>query len=291
MLSYEKLKKNPRRFLALTGLTLHEFKILLPAFTRAYERSYPVPRTVVKKKQKRSRGGGRTAVLTSRESQLLFILVYQKTYALQVVQGELFELSQPQTNYWIHHLLPVLQSALDALGFVPERDGKQVAAHERPRTDRRDMIIDGTDRRRQRPKNPEKQALHYTGKRKTHTDKNVLLVARSTKRIAFLSATQAGSVSDKKVATHAQITYPRHTRLRKDLGFEGYEPRVERTYQPKKTEGSSADRASQAGESQVGTHPCSCRACDLWCQAQSHCQRCSPQYQSGHLGSCHGSGL
>lgn len=236
MLSYEKLKKNPRRFLALTGLTPHEFNILLPAFTRAYEHHYPVSCIAVKKKRKRSRGGGRKAILTSRESQLLFILVYQKTYALQVVHGELFDLSQPQTNYWIHHLLPVLQSALDALGFAPERDGKHVAAHERLRTDRRDVIIDGTDRRRQRPKNPEKQALHYTGKRKTHTDKNVLLVARSTKRIAFLSTTQAGSISDKKVAVHAQITFPPHTRLRQDLGFEGYAPRVERTYQPKKNQ-------------------------------------------------------
>lgn len=234
MLNYEKLQKNPRRFLAFTGLAPREFKILLPAFARAYKQHHAVSATAIKKKRKRSRGGGRKAVLASRESQLLFILVYLKTYALQVVQSELFGFSQPQTNHWIHRLLPVLQTALDALGFAPERDGTQVAAHERQRTDRRDLIIDGTDRRRQRPKKPEKQALHYTGRKKAHTDKNVLLVARSTKRIAFLSVTQAGSVSDKKVADQAHISYPRHTRLRKDLGFQGYEPRVERTYQPKK---------------------------------------------------------
>ncbi len=235
MLSYEKLKTNPRRFLALTGLTPREFQFLLPAFTRAYEQCAARSRTAGKKKHKRSRGGGRRTVLASSESQLLFILVYLKTYALQVVHGELFGLSQPQTNYWIHQLLPALQSALDALGLAPERQGQHVAAHERQHTDRRDLIIDGTERRRQRPKNAEKQALHYTGKKKTHTDKNVLLVTRSTKRIAFLSATQAGSISDKKVAEQAQITYPRRTRLRKDLGFQGYEPRVERTYQPKKS--------------------------------------------------------
>ena len=38
------------------------------------------------------------------------------------------------------------------------------------------LIIDGTERRRQRPKNPEKQALHYSGRKKTPCDKNVIVV-------------------------------------------------------------------------------------------------------------------
>jgi DDE superfamily endonuclease len=235
MLRYENLKTNPRRFLALTGLTPREFQALLPAFTRSLEQGAARSRTAGLKKRKRSPGAGRRAVLATREAQLLFILVYLKTYALQVVHGELFGLSQSQTNYWIHQLIPALQAALDDLGVRPERAGQHVAAHERRRTDRRELIIDGTDRRRQRPKNAEKQALHYTGKRKTHTDKNVLVVTRATKRIAFLSATVAGSTSDKKVAEQAQISYPRGTRLRKDLGFQGYEPRGARTYQPKKS--------------------------------------------------------
>jgi hypothetical protein len=33
------------------------------------------------------------------EDKLLFILVHLKTYPLQVVMGELFDLSQPQVNY------------------------------------------------------------------------------------------------------------------------------------------------------------------------------------------------
>jgi hypothetical protein len=235
MLNYEELRKQPRRFLALTGLTLREFKSLLPAFVRAYQKLYPAEQTQAGTDRQRRPGGGRPAVLFSPEAQLLFILVYQKTYALQVVQGELFGLGQSQANYWIHHLLPVLQLALAALGFKPEREGAHFAKHERNHQARRDLIIDGTDRRRQRPKKPEKQAAHYTGKRKTHTDKNVIIATRSTKRIAFLSATYAGAVGDKKIADQAQIVYPRRTRLHKDLGLQGYEPRVARTYQPKKS--------------------------------------------------------
>ncbi len=239
MLTYAKLRKEPRRFLALTGLTHREFKTLLPAFVHVYQVRYPAEHTQAGKTRERKPGGGRQTTLSSPEARLLFVLVYQKTYALQIVQGELFGVGQPQANYWIHHLLPVLQAALDDLGFTPEREGSQLAKHERKKKDRRDLIIDGTDRRRLRPKKPEKQALHYTGRKKAHTDKNVIIATRSTKRIAFLSTTEAGTLSDKKLAEQAHISYPRGTRLRQDLGFQGYKPRVERIYQPKKSRASA----------------------------------------------------
>ncbi len=235
MLQYEQLKRQPRRFLALTGLTVREFKSVLPAFVQAYHTRHPTHRTFAGEVRQRRPGGGRRPVLQTPEAQLLFILVYQKTYPLQVVQGELFGLSQAQANAWIHRLLPVLQAALEDLGYTPERHGTQLAQHERGHTERREWIIDGTERRRQRPKNAEKQALHYSMRKKAHTDKNVVIVTRSTKRVAFLSPTQVGKTSDKKMADEAQISYPRGTRLRQDLGFEGYAPQVERTYMPKKS--------------------------------------------------------
>ena len=44
--------------------------------------------------------------LPTPEDRLLFILVYLKTYALQVVQGRLFGMGQSKANQWIHVLLP-----------------------------------------------------------------------------------------------------------------------------------------------------------------------------------------
>jgi hypothetical protein len=52
---------------------------------------------------------------------LLFILVYLKTYALQVVQGRLFGMGQSKANQWIHMLLPALLAALRTLGDAPAR--------------------------------------------------------------------------------------------------------------------------------------------------------------------------
>lgn len=231
MLRYENLKRRPLRLLALTGLARREFEELLPAFDKAYVAHHPV----VKKKRKRAVGGGRKATLQTREDQLLFILVYQKTYPLQVVLAELFGFSQPSANYWIHQLLPVLLDALDALKVLPERNGAHLADHERRQPEPHDLVIDGTERRRQRPKNLEKQALHYSGKKKAHSDKNVVIVHTASKRVAFLSTTYVGKTHDKKIADHEQIRYPRRCTLRQDTGFQGYQPRVARLYQPKKS--------------------------------------------------------
>jgi hypothetical protein len=235
MLRYHTLRHNRRKFLALTGITPKEFKVLLPAFEQAYARAYPANKTLTGKRRKRKAGGGRNGSLDSTEQKLLFVLVYQKTYPLQELLGAVFELSQSRTNRWLHRLLPILKEALDDLEVLPERDPQQFAQHEKRQQETRDFIIDGTERRRQRPKNPEKQALHYSGKKKTHSDKNVVIANTKTKRIGYLSQTYAGKTHDKKIADQESIEYPRGTKLGKDTGFQGYEPPGCQTYQPKKS--------------------------------------------------------
>ena len=235
MIEYGELKKDRHKFLALTGLTLKEFKVLLPAFVHSTAQHTARQAQVAKQKRQRAVGAGRRSVLATPEQQLLFILVYLKTYPLQVVMGELFDLSQPSVNQWIHRLLPRLQQALKTLGVKPERDGTQFARAERAHHEARDYIIDGTERRRLRPKNPEKQPLFYSGKKKTHSDKNVLIVQTRSKRVGYLSPTYSGKTHDKKVADHERIAYPRRSTVRKDTGFQGYEPAQTQTYQPKKS--------------------------------------------------------
>jgi hypothetical protein len=59
--------------------------------------------------------------LPTPEDRLFFMLVYLKTYALQVVHGRLFGMGQSKANQWIHVLLPVLLVALRTLGDAPAR--------------------------------------------------------------------------------------------------------------------------------------------------------------------------
>ena len=83
MMTYATLQSDRREFLALTGLTLQEFQLLLNAFTPAYERRYPKDRTLADRPRQRCAGGGRKGVLDCPEQKLLFLLVYLKTGVLQ----------------------------------------------------------------------------------------------------------------------------------------------------------------------------------------------------------------
>ena len=161
--------------------------------------------------------------------------VKTKTYPLQVVQGQLFGMSQSSANEWIQGLLPVLGTALEALGVWPEREGANVAQRTRRPDGVPDLIVDGVARPRQRPHDRQLQALHYSGKNHRHCDKNIVVVTTRTKQVRFLSATLPGCVHDKALADYAAIRFPRSSILRSDLGFQGYAPQVHDHRQPKKS--------------------------------------------------------
>ena len=235
MLTYEAQKKNVRKFVSLTSLTPEEFEYLVPAFEQVYGQVFPESKTKTGQKRERKSGGGRKGALASIEQKLLFALVYQKSYPVQSIMGELFGMGQSQANEWIHTLLPILKQALDDLGYEPERDPKKFKKSEQGQKDADKSIIDGTERRRQRPKDAKKQRLHYSGKKKIHSDKNVVIATVKKKRVSFLSQTYPGKTHDKKVAETENIIYPEYMTLLKDTGFQGYEPKVHKTLQPKKS--------------------------------------------------------
>jgi hypothetical protein len=239
MITYTQLKEKPKEFLAATGLKPDEFEQLLPTFAAQYESRYPADKTMKGKARQRQRGGGVKGVLAKQEDKLLFILIYQKTYPLQTMHGLQFGLSQPQVNEWVHRLMPVLGQALAHLGMTPVRDPQAVATDPLVNEGGADLVIDGTERRRQRPKDADQQRESYSGKKKGHTDKNVLLANAQTTKVVYLSPTQVGKTHDKKMVDEQPITYPTGATLSKDTGFQGYEPKGVVTYQPKKSQRSS----------------------------------------------------
>jgi len=235
MLRYNQLKDKTKELLAATGLKRDEFEELLEEFKKKYTTNYPADRTKEGKPRQRRAGAGTKGKLDADEDKLLFILLYEKTYPLQTMLGLEFEMSQGQANYWIHHLLPILQETLAEMGMTPERDATKVAKNELAQEERAEMLIDGSERRRQRPKNAEKQKEHYSGKKKAHTDKNILLVNSQTRKVVYLSPTEGGQKHDKRMVDETPITYPSGATLGKDTGFQGYEPKGVHTFQPKKS--------------------------------------------------------
>jgi len=242
MLKYVELKAKPKEFLTATGLTDEEFQCLLTAFEKSYALLSPNKPKPSKKPKQRKAGGGRKSKFASLADKLLFILIYQKTAPLQTMHGLSFGLSQTQVNHWIHRLLPILQQSLSELGMTPERDGRRVGERMETSEGGANVSLDGTERRLQRPVNKEKQQEKYSGKKKTHTDKNILLVNENTMKVVYLSATVEGKKHDKKLADESRISYPKNASLTKDTGFQNYQPPGVLTEQPKKSARNRVDR-------------------------------------------------
>jgi hypothetical protein len=115
------VQARPSAFLDLTSLTLDEFQQLVPPFETAFQAHLAAWRLDGKPRIARRFTVYKNCPLPTPEDRLFFILVYLKTYALQVVQGRLFGMGQSKANQWIHILLPALLAALRALGDAPAR--------------------------------------------------------------------------------------------------------------------------------------------------------------------------
>jgi len=124
--------------------------------------------------RKREYGGGRKAELQESRDKMLFILFYFRQYPTQEVQGFLFGIGQPQANLWVHRLTVILNRALGKEQQLPERKAsklEQVLAN----CPELEFVIDGTERRINRPQDKVKRDEHYSGKKKTTTVKNNII--------------------------------------------------------------------------------------------------------------------
>jgi Helix-turn-helix of DDE superfamily endonuclease len=182
--SYHQVKEHPKLLLAMTGLIHTEFHQLLPHFQYAWDQ-YVQQHYVDRDNRQRQYGAGRSeATLVNIEDKLLFILYYVKVYPLQEILAFEFGMVQSTANEWIHILSEVLKQALDHGGYVPERNPKQldtVLESEAEST----YGIDGTERPRQRPRDPEKQKHYYSGKKK-HTRSRISLLAESIRATSII---------------------------------------------------------------------------------------------------------
>src|SRR5262252_1012733 len=118
---FTELQSRPLAFLDFTSLTLQEFQQLVPPFETAFHARMAAWRMDGKPRTARRFTVDKNCPLPTPADRLLFILVYLKTYTLQVVHGRLFGMVQGKANQWIHVLLPALLAALRALGDAPAR--------------------------------------------------------------------------------------------------------------------------------------------------------------------------
>jgi Helix-turn-helix of DDE superfamily endonuclease len=126
-LRFADLRTRPTEVLDLTSLTVNEFQQLVPPFEATFQAHMAHWRLDGKPRTARRYTTYKNCPLPTPEDRLLFLLVYLKTYPLQVVQGRLFGMGQSKAHQWIHVLLVVLRATLRALGDAPSRSLTELA--------------------------------------------------------------------------------------------------------------------------------------------------------------------
>ena len=92
---------------------------------------------------------------------------------------------------------------------------------------------DGTERPIRRPKDPQVQKAHYSGKKKQHTLKNNLIINAACK-VVLLTPSFEGRIHDKHIADTVGYTVPSGSNLYQDSGFQGFTRPGVNVIQPKK---------------------------------------------------------
>ena len=230
MISYNELSQNPRKFLAMTGYTVGEFQALLPHFEVQFEEYVETHTLDGKSRTKRQYSAYKNSPLPTIEDKLLFILIYLKQGTTQEMQATLFGMHQPDANVWIHVLHSILNQALAALGELPVREAEALNLEEEQELS---FFHDGTERPIPRPKDKEAQKQYYSGKKKQHTIKNMVVINTLCK-ILFLSQTCEGKKHDKKAADEAGYDFPEGSTVFQDRGLQGFTVAGVTVIQPKK---------------------------------------------------------
>jgi hypothetical protein len=213
----DRLRKTPKTFRRLTGITPAAFDRLLDQLTPRYEQAEA--RRKARPGRKRKPGGGRKHALALAD-RLLMLLVYYRTYVTHAFLGFLFAIDDSAVGRNINPLQPLLAGIFR----IPER------RVELTEDEIRELFFDATERPTRRPERGQRE--FYSGKKKRHTIKTQVVVVRKRKspgpgakprrlRIAAVCESHPGSVHDKKVYDATRVVAPRDAKRTGDTAYLG----------------------------------------------------------------------
>ena len=225
----DKILNNKRLVRSVLGVSKEEFLSLFETFEQI------VREDAESKKRKRAPGGGCNGKIKQPKIKLFYILFYVKTYPTFDVAAFMFASSKSRTQHWAHKILPLLEKTLGRKVVLPKRRISTPEEFLRAFPGIKEVMIDGVERPMQRPKKSKPQKKNYSGKKKRHTRKNVVITDKK-KRILVLTPSKNGKVHDKKLSDKALIVVhlPKEVSLLADTGFVGIQKQHENTLIPKK---------------------------------------------------------
>ncbi len=188
MIKVKRAMKSNRLMKALTGLKIKQFNELVNKFEKNLKKTFAKARNV-------NLDLGRKFLLETSSEKLFYILFYMKCYPTFDLAGFIFNADRSSCCRWCHWFIEALEMTLDKELVLPKRQIKDLEELLIKIPEIKAIYIDGTERPVRRPKDPEKQKENYSGKKKKHTKKNLVITSKE-KEILLLTETREGKVHD-----------------------------------------------------------------------------------------------
>jgi hypothetical protein len=160
-----RLIKSERQWKSSTGLSEAQFKRLSSLFGQTYEFFEGVN---LEESAKRL---GSELLLPTYADCLFFVLFQLKNGLCYDNLGLLIGTDDSNARRNFEKYVRVLERTLERKGAMPKRNFKDLQEFEHYLQDEKEIIIDGSEQPTQRPKEPEEQKGHYSGKKTSHVQR------------------------------------------------------------------------------------------------------------------------
>lgn len=223
--------RTDRMCAALTGLKVSEFNSLVVDFAWNYK-EFEAQR---KPDRMRKLGGGRTSKLKTVEEKLFYVLWYMKTYPTFDVASFQVGFARSKACEWMHALLPILEQTMKRKFVLPQRKISDPEEYFRLFPEAKEVFVDAVERLKQRPKKKKAQNKTYSGKKKAHTRKSIVVTDRK-RNILVITKQKSGRRHDKRLADKNDVfeMIPKEIPVFTDTGFQGEQKTHANICMPKK---------------------------------------------------------
>ncbi|WP_264731820.1 transposase family protein [Wolbachia endosymbiont (group A) of Sphaerophoria taeniata] len=197
--SYYNMKKHPRNFRNIIGLTIEEFEKVVEKMRPEW-----------KKVEKQKKCHGRRPQLPALEDKLFCVILYYRTYITHRFLGCLFNVHNANVCRLLKKIEPLLAKKVTITkdrGMTPEKILK--------------ILADVTEQQIQRPEDSKKRKKSYSGKKRTNTMKTEIVIEEGG-RILSVSKSYRGRINDFRIRKQEKYL-PIDSIKYADSGYQGWQ--------------------------------------------------------------------
>ena len=214
----EYLDKNPQQAKRLLGMEYEQLiELIQAAELLEQEKRQEQEKTKIRLIKA---GGGRRQKL-SVDEQILLTLIYLHQMPTFQMLGLQFEVSESTANDIFHNWIKIFRELLPASLFEQVKKNESDWEWVEKILLEFELIVDSYEQPMQRPTDNEEQKKYYSGKKKTHTFKNQVIVMPNGKEIVDVVVGYTGATSDLKLWRERSEELGNNQKYRGDKAYVG----------------------------------------------------------------------